>query len=82
MSVLTACSICVLKTINFIEVLKYLFGLNGLNYLKLVHVRDVDSLVRLHGDLLDKEELGQAEQDRPDNRGKAENQTCYVVTDI
>ena len=30
-SVLTACSICFLKTINYIEVQKYLFGINGLN---------------------------------------------------
>ena len=27
---LAACSICILKTINYIEVLKYIFGINGL----------------------------------------------------
>ena len=29
-SVLAACSICFLKTINYIEVQLYLFGINGL----------------------------------------------------
>ena len=31
---LAACSICFLKTINYVEVQKYLFGINGLREVK------------------------------------------------
>ena len=30
LAVLAACNVCFLKTINFIEAQKYLFGINGL----------------------------------------------------
>ena len=41
MSVLAACNISFIKTINYIEVQKYQFGINGLiNRVKLVKLRD------------------------------------------
>ena len=36
-SVLAVCNICLIKTVNYIEVQMYLFGINGLN--KIVRVR-------------------------------------------
>ena len=46
-SVLAACSICVLKSIIYMEVLKYLFGINGLRDIKETRMERVDANVTI-----------------------------------